>query len=208
MKANYFILIICLLGFSLSANGQNRFKAGLLAAVTVSQINGDESAGYNKVGLRAGIEGITVLGEKSDLGIGILFSQRGSLEKASLTIPVRNVIHLNYIEVPVLFTYRDWYDDAGDYFRVSASIGASYNRLINYRIENFGNVGDIITAAEDFSDNDFNLMAGISYYTGPHFGFTLLYSRSITPFYNNRKHGGLKYSLTSYFLCFQTKYVF
>ncbi|MBR9920793.1 MAG: PorT family protein [Bacteroidetes bacterium] len=200
--------IFCLLAGLHSAKAQNTFGAGLIAGVNACQINGDESASYNKLGLRGGIEGQIYFGPKADLSIGMLFSQRGSLEGASPTVPVRNVIHLNYIEVPVLFTYRDWLDEFDDFYKVSASAGLSYGRLINYRIENFGNVGDILTEAENFSDNDVSLVAGISYYLGPHFGFTLLYSRSIIPLYNNRKHLGLKYTLTGYFLSFQTKYTF
>ncbi|MCB0704259.1 MAG: PorT family protein [Saprospiraceae bacterium] len=208
MKVKITTLFLLLLGVSISLPAQGLFRAGLVLGLNASQINGDNIAGYNKLGLRGGVEGIIVLGEKADVSVGILFSQRGSLQKASPSIPIRNVLHLNFIEVPVLFTYRDWLSETEDYYRVSASLGAAYGRLINYRIENFGQVGDIVTEAANFSDNDVALVAGLSYYTGPHFSFSLYYTRSLTPLYNNRKHMGLTYSLIGYFLSFQTKYVF
>ena len=201
-------IIFLMFGFfliSTSANAQQRFRAGLIAGLTASQINGDVSAGYNKLGLRGGLRAITVLGEKTELSFDILFSQRGSLEKD----PIRSTIHLNYVEVPVLYTYKDWLDEeGGGYYRVSASAGLAYGRLINSSIENFGIIGDVISEQENFSENDVSVVFGVSYYTGPKFGFSVYYTRSLNPLYNNKKHQGLQYTLTGYFLAFQAAYIF
>jgi len=87
---------------------QQRFKAGLNVGLTAAQINGDESAEFNKLGLTAGIRAYTFLNDKSDILLEILFSQRGSRTKVlnGTTIP-QKIIQLNYIEVPIIYTIKD-----------------------------------------------------------------------------------------------------
>ncbi len=98
-----FFTMLFALSFSAHAQRNQRFKAGILAGVTAAQIDGDASAGYNKVGLQAGLRGIVLLNQKQDASIEILFTQRGSRNEAK-TPPFFKTT-LNYIEVPVQWHY-------------------------------------------------------------------------------------------------------
>jgi hypothetical protein len=193
-----------------AANAQQRFGAGLVAGVNAAQIQGDDSAGYNKLGFRAGVRGIARLSEKADFGLDLLYSQRGS---ASELVPnnafLRYVIHLDYIEVPVWFTYKDWLSPEG-YYRLQGFAGLSYGRLFGTRVEE-----TILEDEQDFfAKNDLSINLGAGFRVSQRFALEVHYIRSVLPLYNNRKHlnnAGLpryKYSLWGYFLTFQGVYEF
>ncbi|MBK9337608.1 MAG: hypothetical protein IPM98_14010 [Lewinellaceae bacterium] len=59
-----------------TAQREQRFKAGIIAGVTASQIDGDASARYHKVGLQGGLRHRSVA-PKQDASIEFLFTQRG-----------------------------------------------------------------------------------------------------------------------------------
>ena len=134
----YLILLVLGMCFFLATgNAQQRFKAGINVGLTAAQINGDESAGFNKVGLTAGVRAYTILTPKSDILIEILFSQRGSRTKVinGTTVP-QKIIQLNYIEVPIIYTIKDWYQDDDDYYKMHFQAGLSYGRLFENEFTN------------------------------------------------------------------------
>ncbi|MCC7507153.1 MAG: hypothetical protein IT259_17735, partial [Saprospiraceae bacterium] len=63
------LLLLMLLPEGAIAQRQQRFKAGIIAGLTASQIDGDESAGYHKVGLQGGLRGVVILGGKQDASV-------------------------------------------------------------------------------------------------------------------------------------------
>ncbi len=206
------LLIVLLLALpTLLAAQESRFGAGLVVGLNAAQINGDNSGGYNKLGLRAGLRGIAHLSARADLSVDLLYSQRGSRSELVVGggVPVF-VIHLVYAEVPVRFTWRDWYDEDDKFYKVFASGGFSYGRLLQTRFENT----PLEAEAERFNTNDVSLTLALGYMQNPHLGFQVSWSRSLTPLYNNRKwlnDAGLPrypYSLWPYFLSFETFYLF
>ena len=111
-----------------------RFDAAVLAGVTVSQLDGDNSAGYNKVGLIGGLDGIILLSEKMEVSVGLHFNQQGSRCETNLDAgaPCGVLkINLNYVDIPVLFHYKDWKSGSGDHYRLQFNIGLGYGRLIS-----------------------------------------------------------------------------
>ncbi|MFM7153100.1 MAG: hypothetical protein ACKOZV_03105, partial [Bacteroidota bacterium] len=123
-------LSLCLLT---AASAQQRFRAGAVAGLVASQIDGDLSAGYNKVGLQTGIRVTGLLTQKTEASMEFLFSQRGS---QSELVPGEYdlfpfSLRLNYVEVPVMWHYKDWLAEGSgntEYYKVSANLGFSYSR--------------------------------------------------------------------------------
>lgn len=184
---------------------QQRFKAGLNIGLTAAQINGDESADFNKLGLTAGVRAYTFLTEKSDILIEILLSQRGSRTKVlnGTTIP-QKVIQLNYIEVPVIYTFKDWYQEDADYHKMHFQAGLSYGRLFSSQFKNTA----LEVTAPFLRENDFSWLAGITFHTTAHVGFYARYTRSINLLFRNEENNPNANSLLSFFLTFGGTYVF
>ena len=193
--------------FFVSTNifAQQRFKAGINIGLTAAQINGDESAEFNKLGLTAGVRAYTILTEKSDILIEILFSQRGSRTKVinGTTVP-QKIIQLNYIEVPVIYTIKDWYQDDDDYYKMHFQAGLSYGRLFSSQFENTA----LEVTAPFLRENDFSWLAGITFHTNAHVGFYARYTRSINLLFKNEADNPNANSLLGYFLTFGGTYVF
>lgn len=202
------LIVLLTLLFSVSAHAQQRFKAGIIAGGNASQIDGDNSIGYNKLGLHAGITGITILNERSEFAIEFIYSQRGSQTKITPGSNAdRNKISLNYVAVPLVFTYKDWLSEKNNtpYYRVQAHGGLSYARLISTSIQDQG--ADALS--EHFNENDVSWLIGASYFINEHFGFTFRYNRFVTMLFNNNKNTQVNAnSLRVHYLTFRGVYIF
>ncbi len=199
----YIVWSTCLILLATAtADAQQRFKAGVLFGLNASQIYGDDIGGYNKLGLQGGLRGITVLDEKKEVAVELLYSQRGSYQKDSpFGGPLK--IGLQYVEIPVVFTYKDWLDEETGFYKIQASGGLSFGRLLKASAE--GSKFDDIT--DEFQRNDISVTIGAEYFTRENFAFGLRWSRSLNRLYNNKKDPG-RNSLVGYFLSFRSLYVF
>ena len=74
---NFLLCCILFLGQINFTQGQARFSAKAIAGLTASQIDGDASAGYHKVGLQGGLGVAARLKGKQSASIEFLFTQRG-----------------------------------------------------------------------------------------------------------------------------------
>ncbi|GAB4488344.1 MAG: hypothetical protein OHK0019_04520 [Saprospiraceae bacterium] len=212
INTNFFpLLLVAVFLFPNAAQGQRtqRFKAGIIAGVTASQIDGDVSAGYNKVGLQAGLRGIVILKEKQQASLEILYTQRGCRNEPK-TPPFFSTT-LNYIEIPVQWHYSDWLvdaaDDADDFYRVQFNIGVSYGRLMGYK-DKYDDGFGITEALPDLNKNSFCGMVGATFYATKHLGFNFRWHRAFNRLYSPRDSGGFANSLNEHFLAFQVMYVF
>ena len=202
----FLVAMVLVFGMRYSLSAQPRFGAGIVAGINASQIQGDDSAGYNRLGVRAGVRGIAHLSEKADFGLDLLYSMRGSTtELVPNNNSLRYVIHLDYIEVPVWISYKDWLAPDG-YYRIQGFAGLSYGRLFNTRVVDVIILED---EQENFAKNDLSLTLGVAYHLSRRFSLGFNYTRSLVPLYNNRKflnNVGLpryKQRLWGYFLSFQ-----
>ncbi len=115
----------------LSAGFSQRFIGSVIAGGNVSQVDGDEVAGYYKLGVNAGLSVMMPLDNNFRwfATIELLYSQKGSFQNylranATLsdtnqliwhnenpTIPfdktIKYKLNLDYVEVPVVFHYED-----------------------------------------------------------------------------------------------------
>ncbi|HRI62162.1 MAG TPA: outer membrane beta-barrel protein [Saprospiraceae bacterium] len=214
MRINtYYLTVLPAAFFLLPMTAQSqqtqRFKAGIIAGVTASQIDGDESAGYHKIGLQAGLKGIAILKPKQQASVEILYTQRGCRNEPE-TYPLYNTT-LNYIEVPLQWHYSDWLVEAGDeadnFYRVQFNVGASWSYLLGYKDKYEDGFG-IAAALPDLNKNSFCGMLGISFYATKNIGFTFRWQRAFNNLYTPKDGTNYASSLNEHSLTFQTMFVF
>ncbi len=202
------ILFFTLTSVSLNAQ-QQRFKAGIIVGFNAAQLDGDRSAGYNKLGFVGGLSGVILLTDKMYVNTELLYSQRGSassLVAGNTNDPFK--ITTNFIEIPLLFNYKDWYDEEEEYYRFHFHGGFSYGRLISSKVDDGTTNSNLVMASEDFNKNDFSYMLGVTFYTGPHLAFTFRWSRSFGVLYfNDSTNIGLP-SLQNHLISVRTLYMF
>lgn len=144
------------------------FKAGLTGGVTLSQIDGDQLGGFNKLGLQGGIRAAALFSERWQLGIELLYSQQGSRRiNTDNPASIYEKIHLNMVEAPVLIHFSDWK------FRVGA--GLSYARIINYKIIDYS--GADISEFQLLEPDVFSLVLGVTFNFNEHVGMDVRWSR-------------------------------
>jgi len=192
--------------FDLQAQDQ-RFMGGLIVGLNAAQIDGDNAAGYRKAGLLVGLRGGAFLSEKTSITFDMLYSQRGSRRVPRVDETFETyTISTPYVEVPVLFHYKDWrveYEDGSFFYKVSAEAGLAVSYLLNPKVENIV----YETEVDNFNKVDIGWVAGVSYYFNEKVGVSARYLRSITPLYNHNKHVKTLNSLYGYHFNFSVFYV-
>ncbi len=147
-----------------------RFEGGLVGGFNLSQLDGDDLAGFNKIGVVAGGKVGAILSERWQLSLELLFSQQGaSRTRSDDPASIYDKIRLNFVEAPVMINFREWK------FHVSA--GVSYARLIDFEVIDFTGVD--ITNLQDFNENIFSLNLGITYYFQESAGFEVRWIRAL-----------------------------
>lgn len=202
----FFILILCLsLPFWGNAQEERvqRFKGGVIGGFSVGQVQGDEVAGFRKFGLVGGGRVAIVLKDRMEIGVEMLFSQKGSAENRPEYTLNPFSFTMNYVEVPVLFNYMDWMDEEG-YYKLHFHGGLSYGRLISYSSD----INFFDSLSSYFKDNDLSWIAGATYYVNERIGITGRYSRSLIPFFNPNETTPNAERMTTLQISFHTVYMF
>jgi len=109
MKKITLILAFCSLCLSFnSVYAQQTFRAGIVGGLNFTQIDGDDIAGYNKIGLTGGF--MVELGldeyERWSAVMEILYTQKGSSSTINNSI-VGFTISMDYAEIPLYVKYHD-----------------------------------------------------------------------------------------------------
>mgnify|MGYP001977432331 FL=1 len=86
------------------------FGAQLLVGANFSQVDGDQFAGYNKLGVNAGIQINRPINSDWESAFEIRYSMKGSKKVIDPEGPPTETIDLNYhyLEVPFLVKYLGW----------------------------------------------------------------------------------------------------
>ena len=106
------------------------FYAGLLAGANFAQVDGDNFAGYHKVGLNVGGIGYVQLHKHVAISWEILYSEKGAksdfprLSGIDTIYIAKYGIKANYAEIPLMINY---FDKRKSHF----GIGVSYSRLVS-----------------------------------------------------------------------------
>jgi len=161
-----------------SALFSQRFGAAVVLGPSLSQVQGEGNAGYDKVGFSGGLQAIVFLNKRFDLYVDLLYSQRGS--RSSLidrSFIERTGFDLDYIEIPVSFMIKDWIQESEDgmsYGKLGLYAGASFGRLIRSQA-----IGFEEAAAEQVSSNDISLLGGLRFQWHRNWALNVRYTRSI-----------------------------
>lgn len=209
------IFLLAILAFPIVLLAQPRFRAGAVLGLSASQIDGDLSAGYNKLGLVTGLRTIARLKPRTEASVEILFAQRGCQNELipGDFSPNPFALTLNYIDVPLQWHFKDWlieYDnDKFNYYKTSFNVGLCYSRLISAKVQD--ETDWLNGVAPDFlNKNDLNIVLGANFYVTRNWGFTARWMRSLMLMYDPRKHNPAPASKSwnGHNLYFQTFYLF
>ena len=126
-----FRILTLLLAFTLAAPAllhAQIIKGEVFFGGNVSQVYGDECYKYRKLGVHAGAGAMIPITSFMDIGLEVLFNQRGAYKRDSINEHLglytgRYKLNLNYAEVPIMiyFTDKD---------RYSIGLGVSYGRVV------------------------------------------------------------------------------
>lgn len=180
-------IVLLILGLALAGTSFAQFKAteqrflgGIVAGLNFSQIDGDAEAGFNKMGVNAGVRGGFILSKRWQIGMEMLFAQKGS-QSRMIQGAIRNIqCNLNYFEIPVEVCFRDWeINDAEkgtSYMRIMATAGFSYNYLIGGKLFLSG----LDQTIDRFRKNEVAFRATVSVFFTRNWALNVGWSRSIT----------------------------
>ncbi|MBN2663452.1 MAG: outer membrane beta-barrel protein [Bacteroidales bacterium] len=139
-----FILLFLILPFFVNAQ---LFEGGIIGGLTASQVDGDDFGGYHKLGFSVTTYAQLNLRNELNLISGVSIVQKGARSATKTTF---FVTRLNYVEVPVFFTYMP-------FDKLSFSGGLTFGYL--FKGENEQTFGV-------FDEDDLNLRwYDLSYYT-------------------------------------------
>jgi hypothetical protein len=133
-------------------------KGEVFLGGNISQVDGDECFGYKKTGFQGGAGALIPITNFMDLGLEVLYNQKGAIKKDSITYNSSFAgsyrLNLNYVEVPVLIYLTDKE-------KVSVGIGASYGRLVGLKEEINGqstgiSIGNGKVLGEGLNSNSYN----------------------------------------------------
>jgi hypothetical protein len=201
MKKLSAILFQILFVLSVQTAQSQGFDAALILGATAAQIDGDGLVGYHKVGLTGGIRASYPLEAKSDLGLELLFSQRGSRSPLSESGALVNSTTLNYLEIPVFYNYKDWYQEEEGYYKVRAEGGLSYGYLFSVVSNNM----ILEEGLDNFRRNDLSVHLGLSYSINKRISLTGRWTRSFLRLWESPTIPNVE-GLISYFLTFRLEY--
>lgn len=170
------VLMIFLVHYSF---GQ-RFSGTVIAGANVSQIDGDNLYGWDKIGLNTGFRLGYEIANKTNLAVEFLYSQRGSAPSISSGSDFGS-IDLKYIEIPVLIEYNDWYLEEDDYYKVAVEGGLSYGNLFNVSSSN----NLVPSNIEGYKIHDISYTLGARYSFTKHIAGVFRFSQTLGTIYNN-----------------------
>jgi hypothetical protein len=187
-KLILYIIVLC----AGSLTGQ-RFKAAAIAGINMAQIDGDDLYGFDKAGLSAGGKLSYTNDNTVDFAIEMLYSQRGSSEFLFNNHSGKRIL-LNYFELPVIVSIRDWYIQDKGYYKVRADCGLSYGYLFKTDAVGFN--------TDNYKKNDISWLLGVGLNFSKILGISLRYTSAFTNLdVNTVKETKLK----SYFITLRTE---
>ncbi|MFO7723475.1 MAG: porin family protein [Bacteroidales bacterium] len=151
------------------------FEGGITAGMVASQVSGDQSGGYNKLGIYGGPYASFQIRESLRFQMEITYIQKGSTQNPSEDNGYYSYrSKLNYVEVPLMLRYL--HSDAFDF-----ELGIAYSVLIN----SYEELYDVELNERPFYTHNSSLIAGIYYRFTDRWSANFRTSNSITPI---RKH--------------------
>ena len=190
-------LVLALFTFlAIHKSEAQRFKGSAVFGLNFSQIDGDQLAGFSKLGWTGGFKLAYPLKEVVDLNFEMLYSQRGSTSGFGFGSNNDIFTDLKYVELPVYLNVKDWLIEDGNYHKVKAHAGLSYGYLFNVNSVN----GLLSDSIDNYKRHSISYIVGVDYAFNSKFGLTVRYTRGFNSLYVVRAIG--------YFVTVRTEYFF
>ncbi|MBU3927395.1 MAG: PorT family protein [Bacteroidetes bacterium] len=137
-------------------------KSEAIVGFNLTQVEGDEVAGFKKPGINLGVGALIPFGKNWDLSFEVTYNQKGAREGDQYrdTIdgqPITGAykVRLNYAEIPVLIHYTD-----KDLLTIGA--GFSYGRLVGVKEWEHGRLVESTTLnSNTYEKSDFNYIIDV-----------------------------------------------
>lgn len=175
VKITFLLFLILILSQTTQAQ---RILGAIAAGMNITQVDGDEIYGFNKVGFNIGPSAIIPFGSKNkfSLNLELLFSQKGSYQRVGPSDttgepqPYYN-LRLNYVEIPVFVKYTD------KNF-ISGGAGFSYGQLVGIKEIEHGTQTSTDLQGP-YSMADFEILADVQLKVWQRLWFNVRYSYSL-----------------------------
>lgn len=169
------------------------FRAAAILGFNATQVDGDDLAGYRKLGLNAGGAAFILLPKNFSVNFEILYSQKGARASSNqLTNDVLKKIVLDYVDVPVLINYHDKDKEGNDV--AIFGVGVIFNSLVRYKLEDI--YGTLSPGTEIYERFGAEAAANVTFVFARKFGINLRFAYSLNNIaavpiaISNLKNGG------------------
>lgn len=179
--SRFFLISILFLALNHTLSAQ-RFKGAVMGGMNISQVDGDEVVGYNRVGGHLGLAAILPI-KKFDVTLETVFNQKGAREKqqydyfdsaSGYQYTGEYNLRLNYVEIPVLAHYTDKE-------RYTFGLGFSYGRLVSYSEIEHGGQLPPYSDTVPFNKNDYNILVDLQVRIWKQLKFNARFAYSLAP---------------------------
>ena len=147
-----------------------KFIAGSIVGFTTSQIDRDTQKGYKKLGALAGVFVKTHFSDITGAKIELNYTTKGATKIINKIEEFKT--HLNYVEMPILFTFK-----VLDNFEVNLGISPAY--LISSKLYQDGY--EEPESKYDLYNYDFSGLGSVFYYFSDKIALNIRFSYSIVP---------------------------
>jgi len=138
-----------------------RFRANLHGGFNLSQIDGDQLAGYDQPGLAGGIQTNVVLNQRWEWSLGLSYVQQGARKNALSGAAALRNIRLNTVEMPLMLHFNEW--------KFQIGTGIAFNRLIRGRV--IDDTGIDVSDLFRMQDNQFSALVEARVFLKENSGF-------------------------------------
>jgi hypothetical protein len=190
------LVFFILFGLTIQKSDAQRFKGSAVFGLNFSQIDGDQLAGFSKLGWTGGFKLAYPLKNHVDLNFEMLYSQRGSTSGFGFGGGGDIFTDLKYIELPIYLNIMDWLIEDENYYKVKAHGGLSYAYLFDVNSAN----GLLSNDIDNYKRHNIAYLLGVDYAFNSKFGLTIRYTRAFNSLYIVRA--------VSYFITVRTEYSF
>lgn len=184
----FLVIGFFLVAVGFSANAQI-FKGMVMAGANFAQMNGDQTYGFNKIGLNAGAGVMAPLNEKRNflMSLEVLYNELGARESKD---PFKYNTKLQYVSIPVIAHFEDRRGG------LTFGLGLQYSRLFQVN-EDWGlpvkpiqYMDRPIFPVNDFKRDDISLILDFRFRVWERLKLNFRYQYSIVPIredvaYNN-----------------------
>jgi hypothetical protein len=166
---------------------QSIFRPYAIVGMNAAQVDGDDVAGYTKLGVNGGLGTFIMLPKNFSVGFELLYSQKGAITTRNNRSPQFDYFKLNldYLDVPVMISYHDKQ-------RAIFGLGVIVNNLVRNKEER-GTINPALPLVPEFEYRRLALeaMANVSFHFTKKFGVNLRFAYSLTDI------GKVKYSVSN-----------